>query len=321
MNAWSYTRGLHDLGNSVYAYLQPDGSWGWSNAGIVTGGAASLLIDTLFDLKLTQEMLDTMRKSIPAAAHIDMLVNTHANGDHCYGNELVAGAQIIASARTAEEMVTGVSPGQMAALLKMAPAMGQLGEFMGRIFSPFEFDNIALTLPNKTFEGKLTIQVGDRTVELLEVGPAHTLGDTLVHIPADRVIFTGDILFIGGHPIMWAGPTSNWIRACDLILSLDVETIVPGHGPITGKKGVVEVKGYLEYIYAEARKRYEAGMPALDAARDIPLDKYASWSEGERIAVNVISIYRELSGDQTRPSVPSLFGQMAALALQAGPQS
>ena len=321
MKAWSYTRGLHDLGNSVYAYLQPDGSWGWSNAGIVTSGTASLLIDTLFDLKLTQEMLDTMRKSIPAAAHIDMLVNTHANGDHCYGNELVAGAQIIASARTAEEMVTGVSPEQMATLLKMAPAMGQLGEFMGRIFSPFEFDNITLTLPNKTFEGKLTIQVGDRTVELLEVGPAHTLGDTLVHIPTDRVIFTGDILFIGGHPIMWAGPTSNWIRACDLILSLDVETIVPGHGPITGKKGVVEVKGYLEYIYAEARKRYEAGMPAPEAARDIPLDKYASWSEGERIAVNVISIYRELSGDQTRPSVPSLFGQMAALALQAGPQS
>ncbi len=321
MNAWSYTRGLHDLGNSVYAYLQPDGSWGWSNAGIVTGGAASLLIDTLFDLKLTQEMLDTMRKSIPAAAHIDMLVNTHANGDHCYGNELVAGAQIIASARTAEEMVTGVSPGQMAALLKMAPAMGQLGEFMGRIFSPFEFDNITLTLPDKTFEGKLTLQVGDRTVELLEVGPAHTLGDTLVHIPADRVIFTGDILFIGGHPIMWAGPTSNWIRACDLILSLDVETIVPGHGPITDKKGVAEVKDYLEYIYAEARKRYEAGMPALDAARDIPLDMYASWSEGERIAVNVISIYRELSGDQTHPSVPSLFGQMAALALQPGPQS
>src|SRR6266700_962265 len=283
MNAWSYTRGLHDLGNSVYAYLQPDGSWGWSNAGIITGGDASLLIDTLYDLKLTQEMLDTMRRSIPAAAHIDMLVNTHANGDHCYGNELVAGAQIIASARTAGEMVTGVSPGQMAALLKMAPAMGQLGEFMGRIFSPFEFDNITLTLPDKTFEGKLTLQVGDRTVELLEVGPAHTLGDTLVYIPADRII-------------------------------------VPGHGPITGKKGVAGVKDYLEYIYAETRKRYEAGMPAPEAARDIPLDRYASWSEGERVAVNVISIYRELSGDQTRPSVPSLFGQMAALALQPGPE-
>jgi cyclase len=320
MNAWTYTRGLHDLGNSVYAYLQPDGSWGWSNAGFVTSGDASLLIDTLYDLKLTREMLDTMRRSIPAAAHIDMLVNTHANGDHCYGNELAAAAQIIASARTAEEMVTGVSPGQMAALLKMAPSLGQLGEYVYRIFSPFEFDNITLAPPDKTFEGKLTLQVGDKTVELLEVGPAHTLGDTLVHIPADRVIFTGDILFIGGHPIMWAGPTSNWIRACDLILSLDVETIVPGHGPITDKKGVAAVKGYLEYIYAEMRKRYEAGMPAPEAARDIPLDKYASWLDGERIVVNVISIYRELSGDQTHPSMASSFGQMAALALQPGPE-
>src|SRR5713101_9097524 len=118
MNAWSYTRGLHDLGNSVYAYLQPDGSWGWSNAGIVTGGTASLLIDTLFDLKLTGEMLDTMRRSIPAASHIDMLVNTHANGDHYYGNELVADAQIISSRRTADEMRESIKPEQFAMLLK-----------------------------------------------------------------------------------------------------------------------------------------------------------------------------------------------------------
>ena len=62
MSNWSYTKGLHDLGNSVYAYLQPGGTWGWSNAGIITSGEASLLIDTLFDLKLTQEMLDTMQQ-------------------------------------------------------------------------------------------------------------------------------------------------------------------------------------------------------------------------------------------------------------------
>ena len=105
MNKWSYTKGLHDLGNSVYAYLQPDGSSGWSNAGIITDGQASLLVDTLFDLKLTQEMLDTMRRSIPAAAHIGSVVNTHADGDHCFGNQLVADALIIASVRTVQEMM------------------------------------------------------------------------------------------------------------------------------------------------------------------------------------------------------------------------
>ena len=316
MSKWSYTRGLHDLGNSVYAYLQPDGTWGWSNAGIVTDGEASLLIDTLFDLKLTRDMLDTMRKSIPAAAHIDMVVNTHANGDHCWGNELVADAQIIASARTAEEMTTAISPAMVAMLLKRAPELGQLGEFLSHAFGSFDFDNITLTPPTKTFEDELTLKVGDKEVHLIEVGPAHTLGDTLVHIPTDRVVFTADILFIGGHPIIWAGPTSNWLRACDRILAMDVETIVPGHGPITDKQGVIEVKTYLEYIFQEARKRYEAGMPALEAAMDIPLDRYATWTDGERIAVNIASIYRELGGDSAQPDMVSSFSLIAALALQ-----
>ncbi|TMD69204.1 MAG: MBL fold metallo-hydrolase [Chloroflexi bacterium] len=314
MRTWHYTKGLHDLGNSVYAYLQPDGSWGWSNAGLITDGEASLLIDTLFDVKLTQEMLDTMRRSVSAASHIDMVVNTHANGDHCYGNQLVSDAQIIASKKTANEMVEGLQPAQFAMLLKQAPTMGQTGAFAIHAFGPFNFEHITLTPPSKTFEGEMTLKVGNKTVHLIEVGPAHTLGDTLAHIPDDRVVFTGDILFIGGHPIMWAGPMGNWLRACDRILEMDVETIVPGHGPITDKKGVTEVKGYLEYIYDEARKRYEAGMPAFEAAKDIPLDRYASWSDGERIVVNVAMIYRELSGDQSHPDMVSLFAQMAPLA-------
>jgi glyoxylase-like metal-dependent hydrolase (beta-lactamase superfamily II) len=113
---------------------------------------------------------------------------------------------------------------------------------------------------------------------------------------------------------MWAGPTSNWLRACDRILALNVETIVPGHGPITDKQGVAALKEYLEYVYAEARKRYDAGMPSLEAAKDIPMDKYATWTDGERIAVNVNSMYREFSGDTEHPNLVSLFGQMGELA-------
>ena len=314
----SYTKGLHELGNDLYAYLQPDGSWGWANAGLVVDGKATLLVDTLYDLKLTQEMLDTMRRAAPAAAQIETVVNTHANGDHCYGNQLVSGAEIIASARTAEEMTSGVSPMVMAMLMKQAATMGQLGEYLRRIFGPFEWDNITLTPPNKTFEGELTVHVGGKTVQLMEVGPAHTQGDTMAYLPDQRVVFTGDILFIGGHPIIWAGPTSNWLRACDRILALDVETIVPGHGPLTDKKGVAEVKGYLEYVYQEARKRYDAGMSAPEAARDIPLDRYATWQDGERIAVNVVSMYREFSGEQEHPNVLTLMSQMAALAQERG---
>ena len=95
----AYRKGLHEVADGVWAYLQPDGSWGWSNAGLVTGGDSSLLVDTLFDLRLTAEMLESMRRTTPAAERIATVVNTHANGDHCYGNALVAESEIISSAR------------------------------------------------------------------------------------------------------------------------------------------------------------------------------------------------------------------------------
>src|ERR1700760_1510333 len=104
MSDASYTRGLHEVGDGLFAYLQPDGGWGWSDAGLVVDGERSLLIDTLFDLRPAEEMLQTMRRAAPAAAQIDTLVNTHANGDHCYGNQLVGDALIVASERTAQEM-------------------------------------------------------------------------------------------------------------------------------------------------------------------------------------------------------------------------
>src|ERR1043165_5686732 len=104
MAKWQYSKGLHDIGNGLYAYLQPDGSWGWSNAGLIVDGDQTLLVDTLFDLKLTAEMLSTMRAAVPAAKRIPPWVNTHHNGDHVYGNQLVADAEIIASKTCAEEM-------------------------------------------------------------------------------------------------------------------------------------------------------------------------------------------------------------------------
>lgn len=316
MSNWMYTRGLHDLGNSVYAYLQPAGTWGWSNAGIIVDGGTSLLVDTLFDLKLTGAMLSTMRRSLPAAAEIDMLVNTHANGDHCYGNQLVGEARIIASARTAAEMLE-MPPENMAMLLKQAPFLGALGEFTSRIFGSFDFEDITPILPNETFEGKLDLRVGSKDVSLLEVGPAHTNGDTLVYVPGDRVVFSGDILFIEGHPIMWAGPVGNWIRACERILDLDVETIVPGHGPITDKQGVARLKGYWEYLLGEVRQRHAAGLTPLEAALDIPMDAYAGWSDAERIVVNVASIYRELNAEEPA-GTPAMFALMAEFARQKG---
>ena len=304
---------LTEVGNGCLAYLQGDGGWGWSNAGLITGDGASLLVDTLFDLKITQHMLDTMTDHTRAAP-IGTVVNTHANGDHCYGNQLMTGAEIVASSATAQEM-SDVPPALLAAL-NADP--GATGELFRSFFGDFEFDGIETRMPDRTFDGHLEIEVGGRVVELIEVGPAHTAGDTIVVVPDAGVVYTGDILFIGGTPIVWAGPLSNWVAACDLMLGMEVDHVVPGHGPITDKVGVTAVRDYLVFVEQEATARHAAGLDAFDAARDIGAaigasEDFGSLGEFGRIAVNVEAVYRQLDPSHESPDVVEQFRRMAEL--------
>ena len=309
-----FKKGLCDLGGSIYCYLQPDGGWGWSNAGLIVDGDESLIVDTLFDEKLTLEMIDSMKSAEPQAMkNILSLINSHSNGDHCNGNNCVPTREVISSEATLEEM-SHESPEMMADLIKEAPNMGSLGKYFLECFGSFDFQGVKKRLPNITFSGEMKRKVGDKIVELIEVGPAHTNGDVLVHVPSDKVVFTGDILFIEGHPILWAGPVKNWIDACDRILSMEVEFVVPGHGPVTDNRGVRAVKDYLIYIDVESKKRFESGMSAIEAAKDIDLDLFSTWGDGERIAVNVNSLYREYKGEEKREEITLLFQQMAELS-------
>ena len=309
-----FNKGLSDLGNNIYCYLQPDGGWGWSNAGLIADGDESLIVDTLFDEDLTLEMLDSMKSAEPKGMkNIRALINSHSNGDHCNGNNCVDTEEVISSEATLEEM-SHESPEMMAALLKQAPEMGTLGKYFLECFGSFNFEGVTKRLPNTTFTGETQRQVGDKIVELIEVGPAHTNGDVLVHVPSDKVVFTGDILFIEGHPILWAGPVKNWINACDRIISMEVDFVVPGHGPVTDNRGVKAVRDYLVYIDTESRKRFDSGMSALEAAKEIDLDLFSTWGDGERIAVNVNSLYREYKGEEKREEITLLFQQMAELS-------
>ena len=255
-------------------------------------------------------MLDQLA---PIAGRIETVVNTHANGDHCWGNELVGDARIVASKECADEIGTP-PPETLAALVKEASTMGVLGEYLARIFGPFDFEGITLRKPDETFEGELTLSVDGTEVRLIEVGPAHTRGDILVHVPSQRVVFTDDILFVGGHPIVWAGPVRNWVAALDRILAMDVDTVVPGHGPVVDTGAVDDEREYLLWVEREAKGRFDAGMTAIDAARDM-MGEYKHWSESERLVVNIAAVYRELDPDRP-PSFVDLFAQMADLSAE-----
>jgi cyclase len=300
MARWQFSKGAHDLGNGCYAYLQPDGSWGWSNAGLIVDGDATLLVDTLFDLKLTAEMLADLRAAVPAAKKIGTLVNTHADGDHTFGNQLVKDARIIATQGTVDDFAR-FDPKVVQNICLNAEQFGSAGVFMRECFRPFDFSGIELTPPNETFSGTLDIMVGDKKVQLIEVGPAHSLGDALIYVPDDKVIYTGDILFTGGTPIAWYGPVKRWIDVCDRILAMDVETVVAGHGPISTKEDVRSMRDYLQHVTDEARPLYEQGMDYLQAAYSIDLGPYRDREDAERVVVTMQTLFDDFAAAPERP--------------------
>jgi cyclase len=202
-------------------------SWGWSNAGLVTDGEQTLLVDTLFDLPLTAQMLKTTRDAVPAARKIGKLVNTHANGDHVFGNQLVEGAEIIACRACAEESAEA-PPSMLIALQTGWKNLGEDGAFFQEVMgSRFDWNGIVSTPPTTLFDQTMEVKIGNKRLVLTHLGSAYTRGDVLVHVPADRVLYTGDLLFVGGHPVIWAGPVENWIKPATIFLALTSRSSSP----------------------------------------------------------------------------------------------
>jgi 2-keto-4-pentenoate hydratase/2-oxohepta-3-ene-1,7-dioic acid hydratase in catechol pathway/glyoxylase-like metal-dependent hydrolase (beta-lactamase superfamily II) len=305
-----YTRGLHQVGDRVWAWTLPDGGYGWSNAGLIAGTGAALLVDTLFDLALTREMLTAMRPITESAPITDAVI-THSNGDHTHGNQLLdASVRIIAARGTAEEIEHGMAP-EMLAMAQTANLGPVATPYTRERFGHFDFSNITLRNADQTFERSLCVDVGGRRIDVLNLGPAHTAADSVVHVPDAGVLFGGDLLFIGCTPIVWAGPIANWVAACDAMIALDAPTVVPGHGPVTDPDGIRAVRGYLVHVADQAEAAYRRGLSWAEAADTIDLGEYATWLDAERVVVNVYQRYRELD-----PQTPQL-EVMALLVMQA----
>lgn len=288
-----YTRGLHEVGDRVWAWLLPDGGFGWSNAGLVSGDGASLLVDTLFDLPLTREMLDAMRSITDGAPITDALI-THSNGDHTHGNQLLGpGVRIIAAADTAEEISHDLTADRLVTI-QVADLGPVATPFVRDRFGQFDFRGIHIRNADQTFDRELTIEVGGRRVELLNLGPAHTAADSVVHLPDAGVLFGGDLLFIGCTPIVWGGPIANWIAACDTMIGLDAPTVVPGHGPVTDPDGIRAVRDYFVYITEQTDALHAKGLSFAEAVDAVDLGEYASWLDCERVVVNMYQRYCEL---------------------------
>ncbi len=304
---------LSQISTDVYACVQPDTGFGAANSGFVNCGGG-LVVDSLYDLPTTQRLIDLYATVTPEPTR--RLVNSHHNGDHCWGNQLFAGlgSEIIGHRLCAEWFGRDGSPDLFIALAEADTVPAAFEQLVADL-RHYDFHGIEMTPPTTLIDDDTVLDLDGLAAHLLYVGPAHTPGDVVVHLPSEGVLFTGDILFHRCTPIGWEGTFANWIGALERLEALEPAVVVPGHGPLTDTDGLRGLREYLVYVLDEARSAFDAGLTTLDAARRIELGEYGLWTQPERLAFQLDRAYREFDGVawDERIDVNRIFAEMAEL--------
>ncbi len=236
--------GLVKIADGVYSYVDaknpsPMASFG-ANAGIIVGADGVVVVDTLTSAKEAQRFIKDIRSI--TGKPIKYAINTHHHLDHSLGNSefVKQGAVIIAHEGCKVEAWKDAET-----ILKRALNYG---------FTAEALEGTSIVLPSLTFADRMTIDLGGRTVELISASPSHTSGSAVVLVPDVKVLFTGDTLFTNYHPNIRDADIESWIKTIDKIAVLDAQKIIPGHGPVSTKQDLADMKAYLRVLDAKARK-------------------------------------------------------------------
>ncbi|MBW2367819.1 MAG: MBL fold metallo-hydrolase [Deltaproteobacteria bacterium] len=245
--------GLTRVSDSVYSYLDvqqtaPASSYG-ANAGIIIGKDGIAVIDTLVSAKEAERFL----KDIKAITDkpIKYVINTHHHLDHVFGNSAFTklGATVVAHNHCANEM--------------RLKSVSRLTNSHIYGLTPDDMKGTEVAFPTITFSDRMRIDLGGVVIELIYVSPSHTKGGILVHLPAEKVVFAGDILFTDRHPYMVDGDIAGWQKTLDFLAALNADKVIAGHGPLSSNKDVKEMRSYIT-VFDKKAKELTAGNHDLE---------------------------------------------------------
>ena len=287
----SWKSGLQEIAPNVFAHIHSGEGWDICNSGFIVGDDGVLVIDAMMVASQVRPYLEEIRKVTDKP--IRYLVNTHHHVDHSFGNQFYLPTDVVSHRGCRESMITA----------------GADVESLSQRYPQYRDDWVQsrLTPASITYEDKMIVHLGDRVIELLHPGPAHTYGDTLVYLPREKVLFTGDVAFQYLTPLARDGHVSNWIKVTNGILKdVNATTLVMGHGPVSGKEAVSWTLKYLRLVKRVSKSHFDQGASVEDASRAVRLGEYADWVDPERVMVNVQRLYQEFRGELPTPRTKTL---------------
>ncbi len=266
---------LLKIGAASYCVLStPEAA---ANAGIVVGDRAILVVDTRLSPSLGADLKAAALEVAGDGERELLFVNTHAHGDHIFGNSQFAGLTGI-STRFAQD-----------ALARDETWRRSIDSFSSR--RPYlreQLEGAAQVAPTIGFDGTLVLDLGGVSVELVALGKAHTPGDLIVRVPSDNVVYTADLLYNGHWPVLTYGDYDTWMKWLDLLIADDQDYYVPGHGPGGGVEVVQTVRDSWSFLLEQARTGHEGA----ELAQALDASPYSDWLHRERIP-GVLELLRE----------------------------
>jgi glyoxylase-like metal-dependent hydrolase (beta-lactamase superfamily II) len=185
------------------------------------------------------------------------VINTHYHADHTHGNPAwPAGTRIVSTERTRA--------------------------YLDQFDSAFWEGPVAGSAPNDLFEDRHELRIGDKTVRSFHLGRGHTGGDLVVLFVEDRVLHTGDLFFNRRYPnidLEAGGSVQQWAQTLESVLALDFDRVIPGHGPVTDRSGLLEFQRFIAELAAFARESAAAGMSLEETLAAASLEHDAAFEE------------------------------------------